>query len=111
MPARPWQDRRRGPRLKGDEMPGKPTIPRACEHCGATFFAYPSAIKRGGGRFCSRACNVAGREHSGPAADPANTVERVCLTCGETFTVHRSDLRHDPHVYCSKPCYFEAWRA
>ncbi|MFB3816177.1 MAG: hypothetical protein ACE147_00820 [Candidatus Methylomirabilales bacterium] len=31
-------------------------IERTCERCGATFHAYPSIVKAGRGRFCSRTC-------------------------------------------------------
>lgn len=31
-------------------------VERLCESCGAPFFAFPSAIKRGKGRWCSRRC-------------------------------------------------------
>ncbi len=37
-------------------MPQKPTIPRVCEHCHKPFFTYPSQIRAGIGRFCSRSC-------------------------------------------------------
>jgi hypothetical protein len=31
-------------------------IERRCERCGQTFLALPAAVKKGKGRFCSRAC-------------------------------------------------------
>jgi HNH endonuclease len=37
-------------------MPGKPSIERSCEQCGATFFTWPVHIRKGNGRFCSRGC-------------------------------------------------------
>jgi hypothetical protein len=90
-------------------MPGKPTMPRTCQVCGASFLVYPSLLARGGGRFCSRACAVAGgRRRTG---DPANTLTRTCEWCGQVFSVPRSTLTHDPARYCGKPCYFAAWRA
>jgi hypothetical protein len=36
-------------------------IERACEHCGQTFFVWPRDLRRGGGKFCSRACHYVGR--------------------------------------------------
>lgn len=37
-------------------MPGKPSIERCCEQCGARFFTWPVHIRKGNGRFCSRGC-------------------------------------------------------
>lgn len=39
-------------------MPGKPTIPRACEHCGAPFMAHARKVRIGQSRFCSRRCSA-----------------------------------------------------
>lgn len=33
-------------------------VPRVCERCGASFGTFPSEIRKGGGRFCTRACYV-----------------------------------------------------
>lgn len=35
-------------------FPGQ--IPTNCQHCGATFRAWPTVVARGGARFCSREC-------------------------------------------------------
>lgn len=37
-------------------------VDRVCEHCGAGFRTYPSRVKRGSGRFCSRSCGAKARE-------------------------------------------------
>lgn len=37
-------------------MPSKGTMPRVCERCGVGFFAHPSTVKKGEGKFCSREC-------------------------------------------------------
>jgi hypothetical protein len=34
-------------------------VERNCEECGAPFQTFPSRIKRGGGRYCSRTCSWA----------------------------------------------------
>ena len=33
-------------------------VERTCLWCGETFLAYPSEIKKGGGKFCSRKCSM-----------------------------------------------------
>lgn len=43
-------------------MPGKPSIERSCEQCGATFFTWPVHIRKGNGRFCSRGCASRSKE-------------------------------------------------
>jgi hypothetical protein len=35
---------------------GEPQVEVVCQYCGKTFLIYPSKIKRGKGKFCSRAC-------------------------------------------------------
>ena len=37
-------------------MPGKPSIERACLQCGATFWTWPVHVRKGNGKYCSRAC-------------------------------------------------------
>lgn len=47
-------------------MPEKRTIPRTCEQCGTPFLAWPSAVKKGMGRYCSMSCrneSYKGRKH------------------------------------------------
>ena len=39
-------------------MPGKPTIPRACERCGTPFLTWPYKLREGKGRFCSQSCGA-----------------------------------------------------
>src|SRR5262252_3697237 len=41
-------------------------IEKTCERCGATRWLTPAAVKRGEGRFCSRACT----DHAGMARVP-----------------------------------------
>lgn len=73
-------------------MPNKGSIQRACEQCGATFYTYPSRVKRGRGRFCSKPC-----------FDLAQTtlVTVTCRGCGASFTSGRPS--QSPR-YCSKAC-------
>ena len=81
-----------------------PNEPRVCVHCSKKFFANPSDIKRGFGRFCSRGC----RDTHGMTRIP-----RICHTCGDQFWILPADLRkaarggYEAGQYCSKPCYFK----
>lgn len=70
-----------------------PPMPRLCETCGASFFAYPYRIAKGQSRYCSLAC-VAEAQRRGQ-------VSRTCATCGQVFTVKRS--QHTQR-YCSRAC-------
>ncbi len=54
-------------------------IERACELCGKPFWAYPSQIKLGQGRFCSRSCGS--KNKARPAAE--RFWERVEKGAGE----------------------------
>lgn len=45
---------------------------RTCLECGKIFFAYPSLIKRGGGKFCSISCGV---KHRNKINNPAKRLE------------------------------------
>lgn len=66
-------------------------IERVCERCGQTFRTIPSAVARGGGRFCGRDCVSTGR--------PTLT----CQGCGVAFTVSPS-LAH--RQWCSAACRY-----
>jgi hypothetical protein len=44
-------------------------LPRVCETCGVTFMAFPSAVRRGGGRYCSHPCYAARPIEKAPLAD------------------------------------------
>lgn len=44
-------------------MRSKPTMPRVCRTCGASFLAYPSNVRRGYGNYCPGACRYGRREH------------------------------------------------
>jgi crossover junction endodeoxyribonuclease RusA len=42
---------------------------RVCQTCGKTFEVIPSIVKRGGGKFCSKACSVASQKKQ---------IEKIC---------------------------------
>lgn len=66
-------------------------VTRTCERCGKTFRANPSAIARGGGRFCSRGCVSTGRP------------TLACQGCGVAFTVSPSLVHRQ---WCSAACRY-----
>jgi hypothetical protein len=77
----------------------KPNVPRTCEQCGDGFFAYPSAIKKGYGRFCSNHC-----ARLEQWANNATTTQRECMHCGQTFTARTKFVKCGGAKYCSQPC-------
>lgn len=40
-------------------------IPRTCEHCGKGFFRSPSTVAAGGGRWCTKDCQLKGEGRTG----------------------------------------------
>lgn len=86
----------------------KPTIPRLCETCGATFYAWPYAIRQGGARFCSATCRAAGvgaqqRGENHPLWQ-GRTLTRVCEVCGNEFTITASVVEAGRGRFCSLVC-------
>lgn len=73
-----------------------PRVSITCQVCGNIALLKECDLRRGRGRFCSRACY---------RAQQAKPESRVC-PCGKTFSVHQCYLRRSPQhgVYCSKKC-------
>lgn len=69
-----------------------PRIP--CEVCGALFYAKPSRITAGYGRFCGGTCYGAQKQ---------TRVEITCIVCGKPRTVKPFDLKRGAK-YCGDPC-------
>jgi hypothetical protein len=74
------------------------TVPRVCDRCGQTFEALAKDIRRGRGRYCSKACI------KGPRAEKWEA--RACALCGESFTARH----YKPTLFCSRACYNAAPR-
>lgn len=68
-------------------------IRRTCEQCSQTFDVFPSDIRRGWGRFCSRQCAGLARSMK---------ITLCCAQCGEKFQVRPSKSNR---IYCSAECY------
>jgi len=71
-------------------------VERICEICDKKFYAYPSHIKRGQGKYCSKECAVTG--HHKPK------VKRICQACGKRFYVYPSRIKKGTGKYCSVEC-------
>lgn len=71
-----------------------------CEKCGAPFYAAPSHVAKGWGRFCSETCARSGKENG-----RYKECNVYCRRCGKAFHVKAS--AHDSgkaKVYCSVEC-------
>lgn len=70
-------------------------VKRICEQCSASFETYPSLIKEGKGKFCSRKCANKSREKK---------VKRICQFCGESFKIQPNKIKRGLGIFCSKKC-------
>lgn len=66
-----------------------------CQFCGKPFTTFPSRLKSGAGKYCSRKC-----------ADMVRRKQIVCICemCGEPFTVRPSEMNLGSK-FCSRECY------
>lgn len=72
----------------------------ACINCGQIFYTFPSRIKSGKGKYCSRECAYAARTAG---------ADKVCRCCGKTFsTKYLSKTEGEKAKYCSKKCFYAA---
>jgi len=62
-----------------------------CKGCGKDFRVSPSVIRKGGGKYCSRACTKKGEN-------------RECPTCGSQFYVKNAEIKRGYGTYCSREC-------
>lgn len=70
-------------------------VVRSCAVCGTAFTVKPSALAKGHGQTCSRACQQ-------KSSRKGETV--ACATCGKPVYVTQARLRQDKSRYCSKAC-------
>ncbi len=68
---------------------------RSCQLCGEKFHPMPSRIKKGEGKYCSRACSNKARNRK---------IRRACLKCGKKFFVSPSVAQKGSGRYCSVGC-------
>lgn len=74
-----------------------------CQHCKCSFKIYACHIRKGNGKFCSRACYMASR---------VKQVRVKCAHCNKQFTVppYRLAKAYSGHVFCNRTCAQAAHR-
>lgn len=72
-----------------------------CQQCGEIFETYPSTLKKGGGKYCSKECYL---------NSLSGKVEVKCFTCGKSFMVYPSRIKKGWKLYCSKECSGKSYR-
>jgi len=78
-------------------------VKRKCKYCGKEFKTYLSRIKKGGGKYCSKACFYKDREYPRGKDNPQyQKIRRICPTCGKEFWISPSAVREQN--YCSHKC-------
>ena len=83
-------------------MPAKKLrVKRKCASCGVVYELYPSQVKRGKGRYCSKVCADAGRKHGS---------ELFCSMCDSVFYRRFGEQGETVKAFCSRQCYSD-WRA
>jgi len=78
---------------------GKKFVPRqTCLACGKEFYAPPSLLRRGGGKYCSVACRA--KTQGERTRKPKTTL--ICNHCGESYEVHPCHANRSR--FCSRAC-------
>ena len=83
-----------------------------CKQCGADIFKYPSQIKGGEGKFCSKECYTKSMQGVDILKDvrwvkpKGKRYDIVCSYCGDIFSVVPSVK--NTAKFCSKDCYDKA---
>jgi len=79
-----------------------------CLVCNNEFMLYPSYLKKGGGKFCSRKCygRWASKNMQGEKAKAwkGGKMVRTCISCKKGFKKHPSRLKDGKGIFCSKKC-------
>jgi hypothetical protein len=72
----------------------------SCEECGTQFYASPSQISRGGGRFCSLKCRGiwSSRQYA------PTLIFVACAKCGKRFKRAPSQVKGVQNHFCSTAC-------
>jgi len=68
-----------------------------CQKCEKEIHTYPSVVKQGRSKYCSRECSDGER------------IERICKICGKKFTRRLSGMINGRGKFCSRPCYTKDW--
>lgn len=87
----------------------------SCKECGKhfEFKKYPSSIKKGEGKFCSRKCMGAWKHKNRSGKDApqwrGGLITRKCEICGKEFTAKAHVEKDGFGRFCSRVCYY-VWR-
>jgi hypothetical protein len=90
-------------------MPSKGNVPRTCEQCGWEFFVYPSRLRQGPARFCSRECQKKTpeqkrlKQNALAAAWRAKHPERAKESAKRFRDSHRAELTANMRAQRSEP--------
>lgn len=75
-------------------------VERVCLQCGIGFHAHPADIRKGGGKYCSRACYL--------KATNKPRISRICEHCGREFSAKHSEVKRGGGRFCSSKCAYAA---
>ena len=67
-----------------------------CKECGKIFYKYPSRIRLGEGKFCSKQCFSNYLK--------SKTIIKQCIICNRTFKTWQSHIIKGKYKCCSKKC-------
>lgn len=85
-----------------------------CLVCGKRFLAWPSAIKRGKAKLCSRACfyvslrEVVAASDIPPTKPKRKSVQLPCEQCGKVFWAPTKEINRGGGKFCSQTCFFNS---
>lgn len=89
---------------RGDEIePISRMVKRQCLQCGTAIESKLSAVKRGGGKFCSLSCKATWH-----GARSKKAVKRNCVQCGTEFEAWPSNINQGGGKFCSNECRFKS---
>lgn len=88
------------------------TCKRICSVCGSEFETYPSSIKKGWGKYCSRKCMGIWRSKNliGEKSPLWKRIKATCPICNNEYYVMPCYAKKKRGKYCSKKCYGQ-WRS
>lgn len=77
-----------------------------CLNCNKEFYAAPSVVNKGNGKFCSRKCWAKSREGviSPKKGTGVGKIEVKCEVCKKLFYVWPSAFKYRPLKFCSHKC-------
>lgn len=85
--------------MRRDRIPkpvtGVKMIKKICEQCGTEFFIYPSDIKHGRGKYCSKKCYDEAQK---------TCVKCICRQCDAEFEACPSLIKQGKGKFCSRKC-------